>query len=77
MSENVHRPSYSLCWDCAKATGYCNWSAYLRPVKGWVAKEVWKEQTGQGYLVINCPEFVRDAIGHGVKRYPEEGEKDD
>jgi len=74
MSENIHRPVQTLCWDCAKATGFCNWSADLRPVKGWTVKEVWKEQTGKGYLVIDCPEFERDAIGHGVKRYYKEDE---
>lgn len=65
----------TLCWDCAKAIGDCHWSKYLKPIKGWKVEEVHKS-TYYGfynsYLVLECPEFKRDGIGGGVKRYEEE-----
>ena len=64
----------TLCWDCGRATGECSWSARLVPVEGWVAKPT-KKTTYSGeessYIVQECPQFVRDAIGHGAKRYKE------
>ena len=79
MSENNTRRGapggktiQSLCWDCAKATGGCSWSNYLKPVEGWNAvptKRATYYGTYQSNIVLDCPEFERDAYGHGMKRY--------
>ena len=53
----------SLCWRCHKAAGaggWCSWSAKLKPVKGWEAKETNLCGGGKSYFVIKCPEFVPD-----------------
>ena len=61
----------SLCWDCARATGKCRWSASLQPVKGWTVKTI--KASGakpyDTYVVLACPLFERDAVGGGIKRY--------
>ena len=71
------------CWDCAKATGGCSWSNSFEPVKGWVAvptkvkihksKNPTEEmiRDNSSYVVIDCPEFLRDAYNNGLKRYIE------
>ena len=64
----------TLCWECAKATGRCSWSDEFIPVEGWNAKPTKKRVYGGGefesYLVIECPEFERDAYNNGLKRMP-------
>lgn len=51
----------TLCWRCQKATGNCDWSRFFRPVKGWEAEETLIQNDQQkSYLVIRCPEFVKD-----------------
>lgn len=63
----------TLCWDCANALGFCNWSQRLEPVEGWDAQWVPDKET---YHVSDCPLFIRDAVGGGLKRYkPDEQEK--
>lgn len=67
---NQHKncTSYTLCWDCKNACGGCQWSQSLIPVKGWKATLVYnKRQTG--YIVKECPEFIRDARRGGLQRY--------
>lgn len=51
--------SQQLCWMCAKATGECNWSKKLKPVKGWTAKRVHHDKW-ESWLVKDCPEFEHD-----------------
>ena len=73
MSEN---PKYqpTLCWDCAKAIGGCRWSADLKPVKGWKIIPTKREAYGgifRSCIVLECPEFKRDAINGGLKKYKE------
>ena len=70
---------YSLCWDCKRATGGCPWSDKLKPIKGWKAIAIGKTTSRpySTYLVEECPGFVRDAIGGGLKRYRPEGERHD
>lgn len=61
----------ALCWDCANATGGCFWSNSLEPVEGWTVEESNKDpKTGEykSILVLECPEFIRDAYGNGMKR---------
>lgn len=64
---------YTLCWDCSKATGGCRWSDDLRPVKGWTIiptrREIYGGATYKSCIVLDCPGFVRDAVGGGAKRY--------
>lgn len=62
---------FTLCWDCKNACGGCNWSKNLAPVKGWEVK-IARSKCQVSYLVVRCPEFKRDAIGGGIKRYREE-----
>ena len=46
----------TLCWGCEKsATEGCAWAKNFDPVEGWEA-----EESKNGYLVINCPEFVKE-----------------
>ena len=70
---------FTKCWDCAKATtNECSWSDRLEPVDGWTAIPTLKSQFRmdpfQSFLVIDCPEFKRDAWNGGAMR-PEEYEK--
>ena len=61
----------SLCWDCANATNKsyaCSWAWHLKPVEGWTAIPTKKESGQNGFLVIECPLFERDAFGGGTKR---------
>ena len=62
----------TLCWDCAKARGGCSWSDSLEPVEGWTAEPTTKAQFRQeplhSFLVMECPEFKRDAINGGMMR---------
>ena len=66
----------TLCWDCAKAVGKCSWSKPFRPVEGWEIIPTRKTTNdGRGYkscIVLKCPEFKRDGVGAGIKRYKEE-----
>lgn len=53
----------TLCWDCQNACGKCSWSKDLTPVDGWNAKPTKIKSHGaydDSYLVIECPEFIRD-----------------
>lgn len=51
----------TLCWGCAKAcTSGCSWAERLEPVKGWVAQETEQKTAGKGYLVLECPEYVKE-----------------
>lgn len=48
------------CVYCANATnGGCCWSENLEPVEGWRALT-----TRQGYMVLECPEYVPDSGGN-------------
>lgn len=68
MSQNK-RPS--LCWDCANATGFCDWSRSNLPIEGWTAVKTGLNSSLKdgSYIVVECPEFERDAIRGGLVRY--------
>lgn len=66
MKGNNYR--YTLCWDCKNACCGCDWSESLIPVKGWEAIPTFVGHEAS-YNVISCPEFVRDAVNGGQKRY--------
>ena len=65
----------TLCWDCAKAMGGCSWSNHWdhEPVPGWKAEKVeLKVERGvfiESYVVIDCPEFDRDACMGGAYKF--------
>ena len=60
----------TICWNCARATGQCPWSANLKPVKGWTATLVKPSSTKPytTYIVHACPGFIQDAMNGGLKR---------
>lgn len=66
--------SQTLCWDCAKACGGCSWSDHWlhKPVEGWKAdRNDIRTKAGyeiESYIVMECPEFIRDAKGGGQER---------
>ena len=63
--------SGTLCWDCANATGGCDWADRLEPVEGWDAIQTKKNSALESYLVLNCPLFERDAYACGARRCKE------
>lgn len=64
----ANNSEHTLCWDCANSTNSgCRWSKRFKPVKGWEAKE-----QKDGYLVVKCPEFIRNSWGFGRYRDEEE-----
>lgn len=68
-----HNQNNQLCWDCARATGFCNWSRDLKPVEGWTARPTMIRHMSRGgcfnnalcitnsYKVKDCPLFIKDA----------------
>lgn len=67
--KSIKKPS--LCWDCQKATGKCEWSAEFKAVDGWAAEEtviVARRRVGNrlvqektnSFHVIECPKFEKD-----------------
>lgn len=70
--------NHTLCWDCANACGGCSWSDHWlhRPVEGWDAiRTDLKAKDGviESYIVVECPEFERDAYQFGQRRMRYEG----
>jgi len=66
---------FTLCWDCEKAIGKCPWSRELQPVEGWNAIHTITNNghvTTEGYLVLDCPLFKRDAYDHGMQHFKED-----
>ena len=73
---NQFQTNQTICWDCANATGGCSWVDHFIPVDGWQAvpkkmklhnKLDGRSETGS-FIVSECPEFIRDAFGYGLKR---------
>lgn len=54
----------TLCWECAKACGGCDWSRENNPVPGWNAVSVKISISHNNYvdsfIVKNCPEYNGD-----------------
>lgn len=54
-----------LCFDCARASGFCPWSKNFSPVEGWTAKCTnINNVSGQevcSYHILCCPLFIKDA----------------
>lgn len=56
----------TICWDCAKACrGGCSWAdpELQKPVENWTATK-----NTNGYIVHDCPEFIRETYGCGRYR---------
>ena len=59
----------SICWFCKNATGGCDWSRGLIPIKGWTARPITIDKSDKGkkgqyikkskpsFRVSECPEF--------------------
>lgn len=45
------------CWNCKKYAGGCSWSRSFKPIPGWDAKKVIREEGNVGYDIKYCPEF--------------------
>lgn len=61
----------TICWECANACGGCSWSRKkAKPVPGWDA--IRRDLSGniESYVVISCPEFVRDNKRKNEKKPP-------
>jgi hypothetical protein len=70
VTDKNGRRIHTKCWDCVKATtGECCWSAKQEPVDGWCAIKT-EQRFGESYIVIDCPQFRRDAWDFGMKRMP-------
>ena len=67
-----HNEKRQLCWDCARAAGFCKWSKELKPVDGWDAKPTMirhmsrggtrqeEERITNSYMVKACPLYIND-----------------
>ena len=63
---------FTLCWDCANASGGCSWADELQPVEGWQAYPCVANSRYLPYdsfIVLTCPLFERDAVSGGQDRY--------
>ena len=58
----------TICWHCARATGFCSWSEKFIPVRGWKATPTevkiasrpnGTELTTDSFIVHECPLFER------------------
>lgn len=56
----------TLCWNCAKAGGFCSWSKDFIPVKGWKAEyaplklsDYGRKTYSESYCVLECPKFEK------------------
>lgn len=69
---------HTLCWDCSRACGGCQWSDEFKPVRGWKAIKTQIKSHGEknsgvraknidSYIVLACPGFDRDAACGGQK----------
>ena len=69
--------SYTLCWDCANATGFCSWSQEGIPVEGWDAAATKIKSSSHNvkpidsFIVHRCPRFIQDAESHGLRKVGE------
>lgn len=53
----------TLCWGCARASGFCKWSKELKPMEGWKASGTQISNHNSecnSYFVENCPAYMRD-----------------
>ena len=54
-----------ICWYCKHSTGNCDWSATLKPIKGWVATRTQRIENGRivrSYKIRKCPQFEQDVF---------------
>lgn len=62
QKENIvnKRKGDTLCWECARACGHCDWSKHFKPISGWKAeKTVIEHSNCESFFVQKCPLFVR------------------
>lgn len=63
--KNRYRRDTSLqpCWTCKNYIDGCSWARELKPVSGWVAEKVIRQEEGEigiGYSIEYCPEYEYD-----------------
>ena len=63
----LSKRSDTLCWSCANACGWCDWSRKPdpKPVEGWKAIQH-DVQGEESYYVMECPKYVPDKPRKGV-----------
>lgn len=68
--------SKTICWNCAKAYGYCSWSAGFVPVEGWEALETAYEgiRYTTSFVVYKCPQYEKEVVRKST--FPKLREKD-
>ena len=49
--------SQQPCWTCKNYVDGCSWSREFKPVHGWDAKKVKREEGNVGYKILYCPEY--------------------
>lgn len=57
---STYNKNMQLCWTCQRATGFCSWSARLKPVEGWNAKKVVLGDGNITYKIKACPLYLPD-----------------
>lgn len=70
MESNYDR-SIQLCEGCRNSCGKCKWSAFGKPVDGWVAIPTLINSRGGGgerviesFLILSCPKYIPDGPRH-------------
>ena len=58
--QHTFKYSKQLCWTCQRATGFCSWSAFLKPVEGWDAEKVQYNEDDFTYKIKSCPLYLPD-----------------
>ena len=54
--------TFQLCSECARAVGFCPWSAKLEPVPGWDAEPTRNLADGSAsFHIKGCPLHIKDA----------------
>lgn len=63
---NNKRQPDTLCWECYRSVHWvddpasCSWAKKFKPVDGWNAIEVKRENGDIGYCVLACPLFQKE-----------------
>jgi hypothetical protein len=61
LNKNMAAGKPSICIDCKKSGGACDWSSKFKPIDGWKAKLV--PQTSRklaSFCVYECPLFEKE-----------------
>ena len=74
MESTCYEKTQQICETCSNACGKCKWSAFGKPVDGWVAVPTIIHISNQGvgsyvdsYRILRCPEYKPDPKRHTPK----------